>query len=593
MSEKFRREVIYALVGRVSAERGKSQILNRSRLADQVYVSGLAARETVARLAGAISRPARTTRSLFGRAPPRLLIAPSDIRTADPTLADDIYAGYFAFAGKVVNAHGSVVFDAPAPSRAWAAALAGFGWLRHLRASGTPLARANARALVGDWIAARRRGGVDWEPGVVARRLVSWLSQSPLLLEDVDIADYRRFMKALGRHAAFLRDALAGELKGADRLVALVGLVEFALCAEGQAKQLRRATRDLSAELGRQILADGGHIGRDPQTALDLLLDFLPLRQAYVSRGQAAPPQLLNAIDRMLPLLRLFRLGDGSLALFNGMGATQPHQLAAVLAHDEARAAAMLDAPYSGYQRLEAGESCLVMDAGRPPPPAYSAQAHAGCLSFEFASEGCRLVVNCGSPPEAFADLRDAARSSAAHSTLVVDDTSSCRLAPLTARTKAVAGWIVAGPRRVSTTRSWDADHEGLWASHDGYAREFGLVHDRSLSLSRDGGLLRGEDRLSPADGRAMPSVPFAIRFHMHPTVGLESGANGAIHLVARNGARWLFRSSAPASIEESIYFAMVDRPRGCEQIVVAANSGEAPAVAWTFERVAEPSAEA
>ena len=43
----------------------------------------------------------------LGRRPPeRLLIAPQDIRTSDPTLAADIYAGYFAFGGKIVNAHG-------------------------------------------------------------------------------------------------------------------------------------------------------------------------------------------------------------------------------------------------------------------------------------------------------------------------------------------------------------------------------------------------------------------------------------------------------------------------------------------------------
>ena len=33
----------------------------------------------------------------------RLLIAPQDIRTADATRAEDIYAGYFAFGARIVN----------------------------------------------------------------------------------------------------------------------------------------------------------------------------------------------------------------------------------------------------------------------------------------------------------------------------------------------------------------------------------------------------------------------------------------------------------------------------------------------------------
>src|SRR5690554_6717770 len=65
-------------------------------------------------------------------APERLLIAPQDIRTADPTVAADIYAGIFAFSGEVMETAGLSPFEVPAPSADWARALHGFGWLRHL-----------------------------------------------------------------------------------------------------------------------------------------------------------------------------------------------------------------------------------------------------------------------------------------------------------------------------------------------------------------------------------------------------------------------------------------------------------------------------
>jgi hypothetical protein len=44
---------------------------------------------------------------------------------------------------------------------------------------------------------------------------------------------------------------------------------------------------------------------------LDLLPDLLPLRQAYAARGLQPPAQLLDAIDRMMPMLRLFRHDAG------------------------------------------------------------------------------------------------------------------------------------------------------------------------------------------------------------------------------------------------------------------------------------------
>ena len=83
----------------------------------------------------------------------RLLIAPQDLRTADPTRASEIYAGRFAFAGKVVICDGRSPFEIDAAVRRMGGQLLGFGWLRHLRAAESAITRANARALVDEWIA--------------------------------------------------------------------------------------------------------------------------------------------------------------------------------------------------------------------------------------------------------------------------------------------------------------------------------------------------------------------------------------------------------------------------------------------------------
>ena len=106
----------------------------------------------------AVSRAHPLARWPFSRGKPdRLLIAPQDLRTADPTRASEIYAGRFAFAGKVVICDGRSPFEIAPPSEEWAVALLGFGWLRHLRAADSAITRANARALVDEWIALQRR----------------------------------------------------------------------------------------------------------------------------------------------------------------------------------------------------------------------------------------------------------------------------------------------------------------------------------------------------------------------------------------------------------------------------------------------------
>ncbi|RYB07742.1 heparinase II/III family protein [Lichenibacterium ramalinae] len=551
-------------------------------VADRARLTALVLARRLRHLGFAARRPVRGLATRRSRVPERLLIAPQDIRTADPTVAADIYSGYFVFDGKAVNTRGASPFDVDPPTEAWAAALAGFGWLRHLRAAETALARVNARALVGDWIAgAARMGGPGTRPDVTARRLLSWLSQSPLILEGADAVFYRAFTRSLTRQADTLLGIVDRGLGGTARLTALVALCEVALCAEGMARLQRKASRLLADELGRQILPDGGHVSRDPQALLDLLLDLLPLRQAYAAREVAPPPPLLNAIDRMMPMVRCFRHGDGALALFNGMGSTRPDVLATVLAYDDARGAALTNARYSGYQRLDAGDASLIVDAGCPPPPTFAARAHAGTLAFEFSHGAQRLIVNCGAAPEAQPAAREASRATAAHSTLVLGDRSSSRFA----QRGSLRGILYTGPRVVTAERGGTGEGEMLDLSHDGYARRGGYVHGRRLWLSADGLRLAGEDRLVPAEGRKPVEAGFTIRFHLHPALRAVAARHGTAALIAGpDGAHWLFEAGGlPVAIEEGIFFANPDGPRRAEQIVVHGDAANAAPVAWSL----------
>ncbi|HLW91196.1 MAG TPA: heparinase II/III family protein [Roseiarcus sp.] len=572
---------------------------SQAAAAIKMRLVGLTAAAWLARL----TRPASTLTlrlaSLGARRNERLIIAPRDIRTADPIAAEDIYAGYFALAGRAVNVHGASPFETPAPSRAWAEALHGFGWLRHLRAADTALSRANARALVEDWLNVDARSGafdrsIAHDPRVASRRLLSWLSHSPMILENADRVFYRRFARAIAAHAPPLERALAGRLKGGPRLEAAIALTQIALSLENASPLLRRATRSLSNELDRQVLPDGGHIGRNPQTLVDLLLDLLPTRQAFAARSIAPPDQLLNAIDRMTPMLRLFRHGDGALANFNGMGVGEPETLATLLAYGDAGAAAAMDAPYSGYQRLDAGGSVAIVDVGRPPPWEFSTECHAGCLSFEFSAGLQRIIVNCGAPSGDLPEARLAARATAAHSTLTVDDHSSCRFAAPRGLEAVASGAVLQGPAEVRASRGEDQSALRLDASHDGYARAYGLLHERALLLAPDGAVLWGEDRLVPAGKKKpAPGTPVALRFHLHPDVkpALDDDARGA-SLVLPTGEIWRLEAEGrEIAIEESIFFSAPGRPRRTAQLTIRGVLADSARLPWSLARYAPATA--
>ena len=521
----------------------------------------------------------------------RLIIAPHDLRTADATRAAEIYAGRFVFAGKIVTCHGRSIFDLEPPSEDWEVALLGFGWLRHLRAADTALTRANARALVDDWISnPSHRRPTARRADVMSRRVISLLSQAPLVLGDTDGKFYRRYLRWLTREIRYLRYAMLDVPDGVPRLQVVIALCYTSLCLANQARHIKTASRKLSDELLRQILPDGGHISRNPGALIELLIDLLPLRQTFAARNIAPPPALLNAIDRMMPMLRFFRHGDGSMALFNGMSGTSSDLLATLLAYDDTHGSPMASMPHAGFQRLDAGTMVVIMDTGAPPPPNVSQEAHAGCLSFELSSGVCRIVINCGMPATGRDSWRAFARSTAAHSTLTYHETSSCQFVELSAMKRFLHGSpVVAGPANIENSRGDVGNGTVLTASHDGYVGRFGALHRRVLMAAPDGSRLDGEDTIAPVPGgrNKANATDYALRFHLHPQVKASrlTDTHGVM-LVLPNREVWIFEAfEERIELEDSVFLAGNDGPRRTTQIVIRQDTRQAPSVRWSFTR--------
>jgi len=527
-----------------------------------------------------------------GRTPDRVLVAPPDLRLADPQVAHEIYSGRFPLSGHMVETGGESPFQISVADRGWLKSLHGFRWLRHMRAAGTDLAVSNARALVADWIAVNggRIEGVAWDPGTVAKRIIAWLQHSNVVLQDADIRFYRVFLRSLAVQIRYLRWAAHGMPDGKELLRARIALAFAALSLPTSAGALRHVTRQLAEELDRQILPDGGHVSRNPLAIMELLADLVPLRKTYASQSEAMPAELVNAVERMLPALRFFRHGDGSLARFNGMGATIQDRIAALLHYDEAGGAPLMHAPHSGYDRLALGDTVVIADTGVPPPAELSNAANAGCLAFEMSAGRHCVIVNCGIDTYGPADVRPLGRATAAHTTATLNDTSQARFNHPHQFTTLLGKPLLGGAKHVSCQRDDTAEAQGFAAAHDAYLALFGLYHERQIRLSNAGKLLVGIDRFYKPAG-ALPLAgdrdAVAVRFHLHPEIELFKQED-ALVLIARDGIRWRFLSpDVAALVDETIFFAGLAGPRRSKQIVLAGRVADIPAIRWRFEQIA------
>lgn len=522
-------------------------------------------------------------RLLKGKLSDRILFHPYDALPRRLEDADALLRGRFRFNGDTADVEEGSVFDKQAPSPAWRDALHSFDWLPPLAAAGGEPARTLATNLIGQWVKRYPRySEPEWSPDVMARRLICLFVHGRFVIPNSDVLWRSKLFVSLREQSRQLARIAAKAPDGFPRFETVAALALSGACLDDSPKRLLQGLERLEEEIGRQILPDGGYADRSPETLLHAYRHIVMVMDALTAIDHPIPGALLSAHDRMAPMLRFFRHGDGALALFNGGHECDRRTIAGLLARDDVRGAPFAYAPHSKFQRLTAVKAYAVMDCGPVPEGVYAGTAHAGCLSFEFSAGTQRLVVNCGSASK----WDGALRATAAHSTVTLADTSMASvLSPGIAR-DLVGARMIGGPVEVSSERRETSHGWCVEAGHDAYLRKFGVVHGRRLTLAPDGSSLTGADTLTPRNLRGA-GVPYAVRFHIHPDVRITRAQGGDFLLKMPSGEGWRFRAGAEVAVEESVYVGGGLAARKTEQLVLSGTvKGEAVEIAWVFERI-------
>jgi uncharacterized heparinase superfamily protein len=520
--------------------------------------------------------------SLRGRFHHGLAFQPADPWDGDAARANELFRGIYSFGGEVVDVGPSTPWPGHRGSESWRAALQGFDWLRDFRAAGGDAAERAARSLAGAWLThCGQYDAFAWRPDILSRRLINWCLNADLLIRNAELTYRSNLLRSLGRQARHLARTADKAPPGPPAIKAAAGLALLGYCLPESRAYAETGLRLLTDQAQRQIHSDGGHVSRDPELLHAVLQDLVLLKRVMMDVGEPPPEPLVHAVDRITPTLRMFRHGEGGLALFNGATEGDPAAIEVTVKRSGVRGRPNLSAPRTGFERMEGGRTVVIADFGGPHPEA--GVGHAGLLSFELSHRRERIVVNSGSARPAAAQWSKALASTAAHSTLTVADTNAIAV-PEAGRKRR---------RRMAAeaTRTESADATWLEMSHDGYRNNFGLVHRRRLYLDAAGADFRGEDVLEPLERRGNGPTDFAIRFHLHPLVRASLSQGGtAVILSLKSGRGWRFRvAGAAPQLEESIHLGD-GSPRRSTQIVLAGSlAEESVAVQWAFGLIDGP----
>jgi len=533
-----------------------------------------------------LARGSLLSRLKTGKQPLKLVAVPRDHVHGDRQRGEALLAGRFTAGSETIPVK-NLDFGAVGASGRANERLQGFSWLRDLAAAASRENGARfAEALAGRWLLAHgTKVDEAWAPHLWGERVLFWTAYAPYLLSSSDGGYRTALLNTLARGARHLDGSADKAAAGLDRVTAWCGVVAAALLIKGGVPRLARGESGLGRALTAAQFDDGGLISRSPfQQAL--LVDRLGLlRSCYQAAKQTIPESVEAAAQAAIAALHGVTMGDGALSSWQGCNPGEAARLTALIEGCGLRARPLRQPRGWGYHRLSALGTILVIDAAPPPPQKAAERGSASTLAFELSDGGQRLVVNCGSPgplpTDLPAELVEALRSTAAHSTLVVADTNSTNIL--------ADGSLGKGVEDVAIDRHEDNDSSRLEASHDGYARAFGLVHKRSVMLGNDGKELRGADHLQPKGRRKIrESAPYAARFHLAPGVEATITADGMGAILRSKGAPpWNFRCrGGNLVLEESLWIDGRGQAQPTIQLVivgeVSALGGE---IGWQFRR--------
>jgi len=489
-----------------------------------------------------------------------------------------IVEGDFDFLGTLIR-DSDTPWMAQNVSDEWLARVSEFNWLQDLRAVGTDAARDRARHLISLWIDTHgsRWGKNAWYPSVVGSRLSNWIDQRDFLAAGANPSFLKKLDGSIYQHNRFLRHLRLLLPAGFSKIIALKGLILAAL-SNRKHRYLIRLCRHLDREIATQILGDGGHTSRNPVIGVELLQHLIDIRAALKHSNEEVSEYLQNAIDKIAPMVRFFRHGDGGLALFNGSNEGEGWLIDVILTRSEARGKPFASTPLSGFERMGNNRTLLIMDVGNPAGIGFDEQAHSGALSIEMSVGKERVITNCGAYIGAADSWGDVQRTTAAHSTVTLENLNSAELLP--------GGGIGIRPESVTSERR-EADGN-IWinAALVGYGGGTKTTHSRRIYLSANGGDIRGEDTITGGN-----SQKFVARFHLHPAVqsSLVREASSVL-LRTPSGSGWRFKASGGViSLQESIYLGLPGQVKRAEQIVISsATQNGLGQIKWALSRLAD-----
>ena len=407
----------------------------------------------------------------------------------------------------------------------------------------------NTQQIISSWINQNYKyNSESWEFDLTSKRIIAWLSNHSLTIDDASKDYLDIFNEMLQKQTNHLINEINNSKKINDKIIGCAAIILVGLSYKDEKKYLSYGL-NLLKKISNTAFDNYGFTKSRSIKQLVFYLKYFILIREWFKEAQVEAPDFLNET--------IFYLGQGyafiwqnikSDILMNGNNISNNEEFDHYLKRlgykfkNENK-------EFGGYAILHDKKVSIVMDVGQPPHNNLSSEYQSGSLSFEIVSNGKKLISNCGYYEGKNEKLIKLSKSTATHSTLVIDDNSSCKFI------KNKKDYLLRNSLKILTKNIiFEKNYWKISSSHDGYNKRYKTIHERDIEYYPEQSKFVGTDKILIKKSNS--NIKFDIRFHLEPDVKLMKTQDNKAILIQLEEEGWKFTcDNFNIDIDNGLYF--------------------------------------
>ena len=510
--------------------------------------------------------------------PDRIFYNPSTYLSASlTTITSDFY--------KITNTAPELLWKTSVKDKLKFENLHSFLWLTRLDRKNSKIVTKN---IISSWIDIFfNYDPHTWKMEITARRIIAWSSNTDITLENSDKIYKENFFLSLIKQSNFLLKNLNSLLYAPSKIICCAAIILSGIIFKENDSNYKIGIKELEKVIKNYFDENGFPRSRNPEEVY-ICLKYLILVREWFKEAQKPIPDFLNEIIKKCGnCYAMLSCSNKQFPLFNG--ATEiNHKDYDLFLKNLKYKFTNKNHEIADLIKIKKKKFEFFIDCGNPPSNNFAKHYQAGCLAFELISNKQKVICNSGYGKYLSPKLTSLSRSTAAHSTLYINDTSSCIFQKNKFINKIYGNSLVQKHKVIKKSYTENKDFYSIIASHNGYEKKFGYIHTRSIKISKKEDKIFGQDELKKTKN-SLNFLYYFIRFHIYPNTKIvKTKAGNSILISLSNGEGWLLNCETNNfKIEKNIFLGNKNKIINNESVSISGNiNKEIILIKWEIERV-------